>query len=45
MRKQILKHKNMNKTFFPKMILHDYIFYKGDPTYVGIFPVDSAPDI
>ena len=40
MRKQILKHKKMKKTYIPKIILHNYILYKGDPTYVGTFPVN-----
>ena len=42
MGKQILKHKKMKKTYIPKIILHNYILYKGDPTYVGTFPVDSG---
>ena len=40
MRKQILKHKEMKKTYIPKIILHNYILHKGDPTYVGTFPVN-----
>ena len=40
MRKQILKHKKIMKTFVPKIILQNYILYKGDPTYVRILPVD-----
>ena len=24
----------------PKIILHNYILYKGDPTYIGTFPVN-----
>ena len=40
MRKQISKHAKIKKTFVPKIILHNYILYKGDPTYVAIFPVD-----
>ena len=39
MRKQILKHKKIMKTFIPKIILHNYIFYKGDPTDVRTFQV------
>ena len=30
----------MKKKFIPKIILHNYILYKGDPTYVGIFTVN-----
>ena len=41
MRKQILKHEKIMKTFIPKIILHNYIFYKGDLTDVRDFPVDS----
>ena len=36
-RKQILKHKKTKKTLASKIIMHNYIIYKGDPTYV--FPV------
>ena len=42
MGKQFLKFKKINKTFVPKIILHYYILYKGDPTYVTIFPVESG---
>ena len=42
MGKQFLKIKKIKKTFVPKMILHNYILYKGDPTYMEIFPVDSG---
>ena len=42
MRKQFLKFKKIKKTFVPKIILHNYILYKGDPTYMAIFPVDSG---
>ena len=42
MGKQFLKFKKIKKTFVPKIILHNYILYKGDPTYVAIFPVDSG---
>ena len=42
MGKQILKHKTMEKTYIPKIILHNYILYKGDPTYIGTLPVDSG---
>ena len=42
MGKQILKHKKMKKTYIPKIILHNYILYKGDPTYVRTFPMDSV---
>ena len=41
MEKQILKHKKMKKTYIPKTILHNYILYKGDLTYIGTFPVNS----
>ena len=40
MRKQILKLKKIKKKFVPKIILQNYILYKGDPTYMAIFPVD-----
>ena len=40
MRKQFLKHKKMKKTCIPKIILHKYNLYKGDPIYVGTFPVN-----
>ena len=40
MGKQFLKFKKIKKTFVPKIILHNYILYKGDPTYVAISPVD-----
>ena len=39
---QFLKFKKIKKTFVPKIILHNYILYKGDPTYMAIFPVDSG---
>ena len=42
MRKQILKHTKIKKTFVPNIILHNYILYQGDQTYVAIFPVDSG---
>ena len=42
MGKQFLKFKKIKKTFVPKIILHKYILYKGDPTYVAISPVDSG---
>ena len=42
MGKQFLKFKKLKKTFVPKIILHNYILYKGDPTYVAISPVDSG---
>ena len=29
----------MIKTFDTKIILHSYILYKGEPSYVGTFPV------
>ena len=45
MRKHILKHKKIKKTFVPKIILHNYILYKGDPTYVAIFPVYVRMDL
>ena len=41
MGKQFLKFKNIKKTFVPKIMLHNYILYKGNPTYMAIFPVDS----
>ena len=41
MRKQILKSTKIKRTFVPKIILHNYILYKGDPAYVVTFPVDS----
>ena len=37
-----MKFKKIKKTFVLKIILHNYILYKGDPTYVAIFPVDSG---
>ena len=40
MRKQILKHKKMKKRCILKIILHNYILYKGDPTYIVTFPVN-----
>ena len=40
MRKQILKYKEIKKTI-PKVVLHSYILHKGDPIYVGIFPVSQ----
>ena len=40
MRKQILKHRKMKMTFIPKIILHNYILYKSDPTYVETFTVN-----
>ena len=42
MGKQFLKFKQIKKTFVPKIILDNYILYKGDPTYVTISPVDSG---
>ena len=30
----------IKQTFVPKIILHNYILYKGDPTYIGTFPVN-----
>ena len=45
MRKHILKLKKKKKTFVPKIILHNYILYKGDPTYVAIFPVYLRMDL
>ena len=42
MRKQFLKFKKIKKTFVPKIILHNYIFCKGDLTYVAISLVDSG---
>ena len=45
MRKQILKNKKIKKPFVPKIILHNYIFYKGDLTYVAIFPVCLRMDL
>ena len=45
MRKQILKLKKIKKTFAPKIILHNYTLYKGDPTYVAIFPVYLRMDL
>ena len=36
--KKILKCKK--KTFVPKIILHSYILYKCDLTYIGICPVN-----
>ena len=44
MRKYILKHTQKTNTFDTKIILHNYILYKGQPSYIGIFPVD-VPDI
>ena len=44
MRKHILKVKKI-KTFVPKIILHNYILYKGDPTYVAISPVYLRMDL
>ena len=40
MRKYILKHSQMINTFDTKIILHNYILYKGEPSYIGTFPVD-----
>ena len=40
MRKQILMHKKVKKTYIPKIILHNYNLNKGDLTYVGTFPVN-----
>ena len=45
MRKQFLKFKKIKKTFVPKIILHNYISCKGDPTYVAIFPVNLRMDL
>ena len=30
----------MKKTYILKIILHNYVLYKGDPTYIGTFPVN-----
>ena len=45
MRKQFLKFKKIKKTFFLKIILHNYILYKGDLTYMVIFPVYLRMDL
>ena len=45
MRKQILKLKKIKKTFVSKIILHNYILYKGDPTYMAISPVYLRMDL
>ena len=45
MREQILKLKKIKKTFVPKIILHNYILYKDDPTYVAIFAVYLRMDL
>ena len=45
MRKQILKLKKIKKTFVTKIIWHNYILYKGDLTYVAIFPVYLRMDL
>ena len=45
MRKQILKNEKIKKQFVPKTILHNYILYKGDPTYEAIFPVYLRMDL
>ena len=42
MGKQNLKHKKIKKTYITKIILHNYILYNGNPTYVETFPVDSG---
>ena len=34
----MLLFRPIKKTFVLKIILHNYILYKGDPTYVAIFP-------
>ena len=34
-----LKARKIKKTFVPKIILNNYISYKGDLTYIRIFPV------
>ena len=42
MREQNLKHKKVKKTYITKIILHNYILYNGEPTYIGTYPVDSG---
>ena len=42
MREQNLKHKNIKKTHITRIILHNYILFYGDPTYIGTFPVYSG---
>ena len=39
MRKIILKDTQMTNTFDTKIILHNYTLYKGESSYIGIFPV------
>ena len=40
MRKQILKHKKIKEDLCPKNNMENYILYKDDRIYVGMFPVD-----
>ena len=35
-----MKHKKMKKTYIPKIILHNYILQKGNPTYIATFRVN-----
>ena len=39
MRKYILKHTQMTNRFHSKIILHNYILYQGQPSYIEMFPV------
>ena len=39
MRKYILNHNYIPNTIGSKIILHNYILDKGQPSYIGIFPV------
>ena len=38
--KYVLKHAEMTNRFDKKIILHNYMLYLGELSYVGIFKVD-----
>ena len=44
-RKQILKHKKIKKTFVPKQYCTIVFYIEDDPTYIGIFPVYLRMDL
>ena len=42
MRNSIFNHKKITKTFISKIILHNYVLYKGHPSEFGIFTANQG---